>query len=72
MEISAAKFTKSGITSTLVFGYAQGCYYVVQDDVVLAEPTTVSRGAQAKFVNARAGLISCGWKLDTTPAFTGR
>jgi hypothetical protein len=72
MEISAAKFTKSGITSTLVLGYAAGQYYATLDDVVLVEPTTVSRAAQKKFVEARAGLISCGWKLDTTPAFTGR
>lgn len=72
MEISAAKFTKSGITSNLVFGYAAGRYYAVLDDVVLTEPTTVSRAAQAKFVEVRAGLVACGWTMDTTPAFTGR
>jgi hypothetical protein len=72
MEISAVTVTKSGITSNLVFGYGDGRYFVCLDDVVIVEPTTVSRAAQARFCDVRAGLVSCGWTIDTTPAFVGR
>lgn len=72
MDISAVTFTKSGITSTLTFGTWAGRYFVHLDDVVIVEPTTVARAAQARFCEVRAGMVSCGWAIDTTPAFVGR
>lgn len=63
MEISRERYRKGQQTMTLVFGMGRGStYYVTLDDVVI-DQSTVSKAVWAAGLNARAGLISCGWKL---------
>lgn len=61
MTVSAKRYEKNGITTTLEYGTGGGMYYIKIDDVVIAQCTSY-RPAWRRGQDAEQMLAETGWE----------